>query len=344
MPVKNQENPELESSQIAVVNSEADEQTRRIVKLLHRLAANDIGRYEQSQTLEFPFFCREDDLEKINLQICELLEQVQANVETEFISNTRFQDLSELRIDSFDAFLEKAGNNRDPESIRMQWSKFSIDSNAEPISGIVIVSFITEKLLNTQSKFENNRASVKIEVSGSDSKWVSSTLDTIIPYIDSTKLGGIYKPLWIFRSKIFIETITYILGLLGFILGYTFSNRLFVKQELLRKKDMLDKIINEVDIAKKINLFAERVLSIDNFGLWNYFLSMICGGVIMALIYLLGNNVFSRLTPNSCIAIGLAAKRSENYMNVFKFVIFGVIITGIVIPILMKALSMLFLL
>ena len=122
----------------------------KVAKLLHRIAADEIEKYEHGKTFPFPFFVDEEFLKKIEAMVLEQLEKIQITENVEFKSETRFQDISTIRFYAFNDFLDKAGNKKDPESTLLSWSKFELSKEGEPIAGGITIAFVTEKRLKTQ--------------------------------------------------------------------------------------------------------------------------------------------------------------------------------------------------
>lgn len=122
-----EENSLVKKTEAELVESEEitlDKNTERYFLFLQNMYANEVEKYEKSQIFLFPFYVDEQFLKKLNKEAIDLLNTLIGNVDIDFSSNTRFQDLSTFRIDSFDVFLEKAGNKKDPENSTLIWKNF----------------------------------------------------------------------------------------------------------------------------------------------------------------------------------------------------------------------------
>lgn len=75
------------------------------------------------------------------------------------------------------------------------------------------------------------RASIKLDITGADLDWVERAFDNLLPYLDSTKLSGIYRPLWFFRNKTFINILSLVLGWIGFFVGMDISGNILRKDK-----------------------------------------------------------------------------------------------------------------
>ena len=310
----------------------------KLAKLLRRLTAEDIEKYQHSKLFPFAFYVDEAFLKKLDSEINERLSEV-AEVETpEFQSETRFQDLSSIRFDSFEKFLDKAGDKKDPESTSLAWSKFALDASGELIAGGVQIQFITEKRLYTQDNApgEFNTASIMMTVSGSDQNWVERTFLELVPYIDTAKLGGIFRPLWFFRNKWFTSTLAHVLSWIGFFIGINFASKVFSKKIYLSREEVLKKIISETEMTTKFDLYVTQILTPSTTPWWEPIIVIGVGAVSFSILYISGVTLLPKLTPNSNIAIGLSNRRAQRYLNTFKFIIFGILVSGILVPLVLE--------
>ena len=340
---KKEESSIVQKKKADVVKSEEitlDKATERYFLFLQNMYANEVEKYEKSQIFLFPFYVDELFLKKLNSEIADLLNAINGNVEIEFSSNTRFQDLSTIRIDSFDVFLEKAGNKKDPENSTLTWKKFFVDNIGEIHSGQISISFVTEKSLKNEDMpaGEFYRASIQLNVTGANLDWVERSFENLLPYIDSTKLSGIYRPLWFFRNKNFINILSMVLGWVGFYVGIDISSNILKKDTEFSKVEILEQIFDTTNLNDKIDLLSQQILNPIKSVWWEPIVMILFGALAFAVIYFSGMNLFPRLTPNSHIAIGLANIRANKYMNAFKFVVFTLLLSGIILPLIIKLL------
>ena len=101
-----------------------------------RFFSRKVGRY-----YPFPFFVDEEILNKAKDQILESLQLINKGGEINFSSSTRFQDLSSISHQSYDDFLKKAGDKKDPESAVLQWTLFQFSYDQIPFTGKGIWSY-----------------------------------------------------------------------------------------------------------------------------------------------------------------------------------------------------------
>lgn len=332
LPIPNKpEEALLDNNQFAKIG-------KRFAKLLHRFASDEIEKYQNGRIFPFPFFIDEKFLNKLNTEVLESVSRIPIQEPIEFNSITRFQDLSSIKFDSFEEFIEKAGNKKDPESAILTWTKFTVDEAGDPIAGIVKISLVTEKRLQTidAAPGEYNHAWIELNVSGSNLEWVEKTYADIVPYINTAKLGGIFRPLWFFRNKWVINILSHVFGWLGFFVGIRFAANIFGKEGRLTKASVLDKIIKETDITNKFDIFVTQILTPNTPPWWEPIVVIGTGMVTLILIYVSGMSLFPKLAPNSSIAIGLSDTRARNSLNTFKFIIFTLLVSGRVMPLIFE--------
>lgn len=307
---------------------------KRFAKLLHRISSDEIEKYELGKLFPIPFSIDEKHLGKLNTEILENLVGIPIDEPTGFSSKTRFQDLSTIKIDSFQEFIDKAGNKKDPESAILTWDKFTVDEAGVPVAGIVKISLVTEKRLQTidATPGEFNHAWIELNVSGSDPEWVEKTFVNIVPFIDTARLGGIFRPLWIFRNKWVIQVLSYVFGWIGFFVGISFAGRIFGKEGRLEKSAILESILKETEILKKFDIFAKQNLTPTTSAWWEPIVVIGTGAITYALIFVAGMSLFPKLAPNSSIAIGLSDIRARSSINTFKFIVFTLLVSGLIVP------------
>jgi len=208
-----------------IVEHAVDNAATKIARFMQGMMHGKLLKHRQGRTFTFPFEVDEKHLRTVAGEVKRQLADVPIDGEPEFLSTTRFQDLSTLVIHCFDEFLERAGNQRDPEAASLEWNKFALTPEGSVVAGKVCIDFVTEKRLLTQDlgPGDTNHAVVVLKVEGSDSRWVEQTYNALAPYITSARLGGIYRPLWFFRNGWFVNVLSMILSWAGFYTGISIA-------------------------------------------------------------------------------------------------------------------------
>jgi|GEM_PF-7085996 len=311
-----------------------DTKATRLFKFMNRLAADDLRRYKREQLLYFPFFITDNQLEEFNKEINKQLDTISITESIDFVGAVRFEDLSTQRFDSFEHFLDRAGKRQDPLSIKITWSKFAIDSNGEAVSGHVELLFITEKRFKTGRDERNHflKAKIEIIVSGSDQRWVDQLFDDLVPMAKTTAHGGIMRPLWIFQKEWFVQTIGALTTIALLIWGF-------------KKVDKYVDITNEKEalkVLKRINAAVRIEDKLSYYFNWqlspkpSHFVEMLASVVIVFSLglgaFYLAYTYLPLLTPSSAVAIGTSKRRALSTADVFKFLVFTLLIGGFLVP------------
>ena len=295
-------------------------------------------KFTQAKLFLFPFFVPIEHLEQIKEESIEYLLKINTNIARSdilFKAIVIFPDLISVTYDDYEQFISKAGNNKnDPVSIQLEWSIFKANPK-DVFVGCINVLFETEKSFETSDKNPGDfkRASIKFSVSGSNQEWVENTFANISLFILETKQAGIYKPLWVFRNKLFLQILSQFIGFCAFIVGFQLINRLFVVDD---RMIIINNILSIDDISKKIDQFAFDVLNPISSPWWSIIIAFLGSMLLWAILYCLCLVCLPKLTPRSYIAIGLITNRARRYKNVFKFLIFNVLILAIIIPIILN--------
>jgi len=325
-----------------LVNISADSRDIDILYELPDIVSSILSKnqlkFTQSKLFLFPFNVPAERLEKIREEATTCLLKLNKQIS---ISNIRFkaivifQDLMSVAYDNYDQFISKAGNKSDPVSIELEWSIFKANPK-DIVAGYINILFETEKNFVTSDRTPGDfkRAGIKVSVSGSSQEWVENTFANISPFIEETKLAGIYRPLWIFRNKLFLLMVSHFIGFCAFIAGFQSIDRFIGIDE---RAAIINNILSEEDINVKIDKFAVAILDPTSSPWWTTILSFLGSMLLYVILYFLCLVYLPRLTPRSFIAIGLISDRSRRYYNLFKIIVLHLLILGIILPIFLSA-------
>ena len=309
------------------------------------LLGRNLLKFTQSKLFLFPFNASLDILNKINEKSIECLMKINPLINQEHIhfkANVTFPDLMSISFDDYNAFISRAGDKDDPANVELEWSIFQI-IDGTVFAGFIEIDFKTEKnfLTTDLPPGEFYRANIKLSVSGSSQEWVEHKFTEISPYIQVIKLGGIYKPLWFFRNKLFIQIVGLFISFSAFLVGYDFFLNLMVRNERNNtRSSVIEKILSESDTNLKIDALASAIFSpISSSPIWTSILALLGSILLYATLYFICLTLLPRLTPRSFIAIGLNSMKAKSYYNLFKFIIFDLMILSIVIPIIIIILT-----
>jgi hypothetical protein len=319
--------------------------------LFGTIFGSNITKYKQSKVYKFPFKVTDEILKQIEEKAREKISISYKNIKINFDATVSFQDLMTINYDTLDDFLAKAGLKRDPESASLSWSMFRVIKSHIDACYITI-DFVTEKKITTSIWQPGDflSAYVKLTVSGSNSEWVEKTFFDIEPVIDLCKLSGIYRPLWIFRSKFFVQFCSLFISMFSGILSFDIFSDLLTSGERLKilsniydeKLIILNEIKSESEIANKIDILSTYIINPTNpinssttdYG--TVILNIILFLVTYITLYLICLTLLPKLAPNSHLAIGLNKIRVDRYLNLFKFIVLDFLVLGLLSPIIIS--------
>lgn len=311
----------------------ADELKSGFFALLRRVVTGgESAPFEKARFYPYAFEINEDVIRKIDSRVRECLAILPiANAgELLFRGDVRFPDLSSEKFDNLETLIDKAGDKRDPESLSMQWAAVLI----EPLGTVVqvIANFATEQPLETKELqlLDFDLAAMKLEISGPTDIWVEQTYQKLNPFFETVKLSGIYKPLLIFRNRNIVLILSLITALF---LDQLVSRILSVYINTPVIVDTATKILSQPSLEEKFDSFIRDLYQVQSpigTGLAIFGASIVTYVISLILCYLL----YPKLVPRSTISIGLAKIRISKYQNAFRFVVFTIIVSGFLIPLL----------
>jgi hypothetical protein len=336
-----------ENSKELTVTSTQIEGLSDALLLFSSILGNDLAKYKQSKIYKFPFHVTNEILNQIQEEAIIKIRDLYRNAKINFEATVSFQDLMTINYDTLDDFLKKSARKKDPKEASLSWSTFSLQKNRTTV-GYITIDFITEKKLTTSIWQPGDflSAYVQLTVAGAQSEWVENTFSDIEPLIDLCKLDGLYRPLWIFRSKFFTQFCSFFVALFsslfipGFLreiltLGERFkllSNRYERELKTLQDIEIENEIGNKIDILAKyiINPLSPSDYSTTN---WGQSILIALGYVTTyILVYLIVLELLPKLAPSSHLAIGLNTIRVERYFNMFRFIVFDLICLAFLSP------------
>ncbi len=247
-----------------------------------------------------------------------------------FSGEVRYRDLTTNKYNDPDKLLEECGDTMDPETLLLTWIAFLKGAPGECAK--IELAFQTDVSLETESLewFEHHLASIEITVAGPTNLWVGETFRKLDPFLETAKIGGIYKPLLVFRNKHVVQISSWAIGVIAQISSIEFLSRELKKDSTQSK---VERILNQTTLDEKFDTFV-KALFLEKSSVTNSI--MIFGGsfILLLLIYVLSLHTLPKLVPRSTIEIGLTKSRVERYRKTFQFIIFTLLVGGLLIPII----------
>lgn len=304
------------------------------LSVIHNIGFKRRSIYEKGKLFPKAFEITDEHISDLDRRVRKHFGDFDSNSDYEiyFEAEVTFPDLTRCKFLTFEDTVREAGHVKDPSAMTLTWQRLLM----EPIASIAVieVELNTEKPLDTEELglLEHHLASMEITVAGPEKKWVENVFKDIEPIFEAAIISGIYKPLLLFRNK----TIVHYSGILLSSVTY-FLSMIFVQRQLggESKSKLLSDILSKVTVEEKINQLS-RALFLQEESIINLALSFGAGLIVMALTMLTCYVFLPKLVPRSVIAVGLAKTRFLQYQNAFRFIVFTLIVSGIVLPILIN--------
>lgn len=297
------------------------------------------GRCQKARLFPFAFKVSESTLKKINQRVLDRLSELESVDELQIVrfkGTVRYQDLSTEVFDDFEQLLEEAAEREtDPEQLTLFWKQ----QIAQPPGAFVSaqVTFTTEKPLDIQELNILEFAIAKMELTtvGPDPSTVSKIYDPIVPFIMSSRLKGVYRPLLVFRNSHVVQITAWFAGFCAMLAFNELVGRYRQPAIDAKKTATADTILNAPDTSSQFEnyiryLFAPSTES----SIVAEIAQLAAGWGVLVVTAVLGFVFLPKLCPKSGINIGLAKHRYEDYENAFKLIVFTLLICGILIPII----------
>jgi hypothetical protein len=338
---------DIEKSQSASENSSitpanphltAEEIKAGVFSILRRVAmGGGSSPFQKSRLYPNAFEMNEDLIKRLDSRVREQLGKLPLanNGEILFKGEVRFPDLSTEKFDDLNILLDKAGDKRDPESLAMRWVSLLV----EPIGTIAQVDmvFTTEQPLETKELglLDFDLAQMKLEIGGPFDSWVEQTYQILNPFFETARLSGIYRPLLIFRNRnivlvLSLITAIFVDNLVSRILSVYINTPVYVDEAAY--------ILSQPNLESKFDAFITKMYEVQSplgSGLAILGVSIVTYLISLVICYIL----YPKLVPRSAISIGLAKIRFSKYQNAFRFVVFTIILSGFILPLLYTLIS-----
>ena len=248
----------------------------------------------------FPFVVDDDFVRKLNKRASEWLNRagILSDNTISVIAEVRFDDLSTSRFTTLDEFLDKAGDRRDPASMTIEWSAVLQD----PMTSTAKIQavFTTEKPSQVAELqwFEFPVARMDLKIAGPDRQWVENTFGELDPFFTSARLGGIYRPLLIFRTRTFVHLFSTITSFAVLMFYSALVEKIKRPQVNATRQDHIDRIVNQPTVEAKIDNFVREIYGpVKESPIFETMPIILGGAALMLPIAILGYMWYPKLVP-----------------------------------------------
>jgi hypothetical protein len=339
----------LEKSEGDLGVVEVDDLYQFVAGLVRRLGDEPEFQSTRGRTIDQPFAVREDTIEELDDYVRSQLTglDIPGNEVIDFKSEVGYENLSEASYTDLNELFMKAGDEpQAPSRLLLVWEVLLPNLSAARI----VILFDTKKSEGGLKRSEllmdpGPNSDLRYKVAGEDENrdWVEQTAK----YLDS-KLEGLglnhyhYKPLKIFRSNAFVNSISWAIGWIGFIISIGFLDRLYEQSNNISENTVRTRILETGGIENKFDIFARYTFREDNLIVEPLF--TLGGGIILAITLIAaGRLLLPKLAPRSGMLIGSQQSIWKKYDNLVKFAVSTVIFGSLISWIIFKFLNILFL-
>jgi hypothetical protein len=311
----------LESPSDVEAHRRLEDATSALLAIMERLRWEERERPAKAKYYPFPFVVDEDFVRKLNKRATEWLNQagILSGRTISVLAEVRFQDLSTSRFAALDELLDKAGDRRDPESMTIEWSAVLQEPYASTAK--IEAVFTTEKPFQVAELqwFEFPVASMDLEIAGPDRQWVENTFSELDPFFTSVRLGGIYRPLLIFRNRTVVHITLWIIGFVGQMFYFALVEVMNRPQVNATRQGQIERIVSQSTAEAKIDSFVREVYGpVTKSPIFEAFSTVTGSLLTMMIITILGYMLYPKLVPRAGINLGLASTRYASYENALR--------------------------
>ena len=293
-----------------------EDATSALLAVMERLRWEEKELAAKAKYYPFPFVVDEVFIRKLDRRATERLRQtgILSGHTISVLAEVRFQDLSTSRFATLDELLDKAGDRRDPESMTIEWSA----ALQEPLASTAKIQavFTTEKPFRVAELewFEFPLASMELEIAGPDRQWVENTFSELDPSFTSVRLGGIYRPLLIFRNRAVVSIVSWTTGFFAQMSYFGLIEVLKRPQVNATRQGQIERIVNQPTVEAKIDSFVREVYGpLKDSPIFDALWAIIGSLLALAIIAMIAQKLYPMLVPRAGINIGLASPRYASY-------------------------------
>ena len=326
-----------ESSSEVEAHRRLEDVASTLLTIMERLRWEEKELPKRAKFYPFPFVVDEEFIRKLDRRVREWLDQagILSGRTISVLGEIRFQDLSTSRYATLDELLDKAGDRRDPESMTIEWSA----ALQQPLASTAKIEavFTMEKPFQVAELgwFDFPVANMELEIAGPDRQWVEHTFNELDPFFTSVRLGGMYRPLLMFRNQTVVHFFSWLSGFYAMMWVFAFFEAMRRPEVNATRQSQIDRIVNQPTAEAKIDSFVREVYGpVKDSPIFDVMWLFIAALLAQAIITIIGYKWYPKLVPRAGINIGLAATRYASYENTFRLVVYVIILAGFVLPLI----------
>lgn len=314
-----------------------------ISQAIRRFAFGEQSSVEKRKTLDQTFVLTEqviNDIENIVKDRFSMLEIVGGGGENiSFKGELSYDDYGSESFTDIDDLIENANRRGGtPVSLDLTWRVLHGNMKVSEVN----ISFDTSKGVSQGSQVfsllpTTPNSVINVRIAGEHRDWVEQSADDLIPKLENTKLGPLYKPLNLFRESIIVRISSLAFGWMGYFITFEYLTRTIGESN---NAISIDQIIQTNNINEKLNLYI-RYQNQEG-PLLEVPLLLGTSFLVLGIIYFGSMRYLPKLSPKSGILVGVYESRWKGYDNLVRLVVFTGIYGGTISFIIITILQFIF--
>lgn len=316
------------------------EPSSEALRILRSLFRDEYDTYRHERRYNIPFEVEQEDVRQLDEVAREQFVEAGHVNEVDdvvFTAEIVYADSSSDRYLDINSLLRDGGEYSNPERMSLLWS--AMVSQPPGAMAKIEAVFTTEKEVAADEKQfgSSSNSYIASHVTGVTSEWPRQVATRLSSRLQALEIGGIYKPLYIFRYKEFVFFAALMISLFFRGLAERFLRRRAIDIERINaeRAQLRAEILEAGTLEERFDAFVNYQLSDVSLSDFGGDLQAQAGGLAAMLIALVASAwLLPKLVPRSFIGIGIARKKMYRYRTTFNFVVFTVGIIGIALPVI----------
>ena len=294
-----------------------------IIDYAYKVWSNKDPKNNEAKPLLFSFTVDIDKIREIESFAIKNLEGLSHFPNQVFFDGkVSYKNLSSANYESLDELIDYSSKKESiVTDLVLNWKVFLKDIPLQ--QAYITINFDTgaEKDIGSLNILHFNVARIDYYVGGYERNWIITVAHDVNIILQGTRLSNLFKPLMIFRNSEVVQTVAYCLGILVYLLSYSYLNYLITRGS---NTITSNNIVDAPDIITKFNLYIKY-----SFSQHSIIEPVMSLGISLALMYIiigLGYKYLPKLVPRSGILLSDDDKKKDaDHSNIVKFIVFGII-------------------
>lgn len=282
---------------------------------------------------DYPFVVNEEDFELLDARIRRHLPTGEKS-HVDVNARVRYTDLSEESFNSLQECLSEAGSKDDPESLVLTYDITT--ENATFYQAVLTMVTGAPIGRHRVEGADPADALIQLVVSGPDRQIVNNCVESVSDVLKTMRIPRLFRPLEYFRNYTIRTVFSYVLATAAFFASLRLVASLFT---VPTNQERTVEILRDPDLSLRFERFVQQLYGTQTPFVVDFTVHML-PYVLLFVVQILAYRHIGHLVPRSAINVGLSSRRYRDYLNVFRFLVFGILVTcilGIVVNLISSA-------